>query len=72
LPLTAEVDGVRYFNSGTWTEHPPCPFVSIKDCGVRLEWWPFPDVEPASPDDESAARTPPAADLGVPVEAQRE
>jgi UDP-2,3-diacylglucosamine pyrophosphatase LpxH len=71
LPLTAEVEGVRYFNSGTWTEHPPCPFVSVKDSEVRLEWWPLPDVEPASPGEESAARKPPAADLGVPVETRR-
>src|SRR5258708_331426 len=28
LPLTAEIDGVRYLNSGTWTEHAPCPFVA--------------------------------------------
>ena len=71
LPLTAEVEGVRYFNSGTWTEHPPCPFVSVKDSEVRLEWWPLPDVEPASPGEESAARKPPAADLGEPVETRR-
>jgi UDP-2,3-diacylglucosamine pyrophosphatase LpxH len=71
LPLTAEVEGVRYYNSGTWTEHPPCPFVSVKDSEVRLEWWPLPDVEPTGPGEESAARKPPAADLGVPVETRR-
>ncbi len=40
LPLVSEHDGVRYFNSGTWTEHPPCPFVSVKDDEVFLEFWP--------------------------------
>jgi UDP-2,3-diacylglucosamine pyrophosphatase LpxH len=34
------VDGVRYINSGTWTEHPPCPFVSISGGRVGLEYWP--------------------------------
>lgn len=40
LPLTADVDGVRYLNSGTWTEAPPCPFVAVQGRDVRLEWWP--------------------------------
>jgi UDP-2,3-diacylglucosamine pyrophosphatase LpxH len=29
-----------YANSGTWTEHPPCPFVSVRGGEVRLEYWP--------------------------------
>ena len=41
LPLVAEEDGVHYFNSGTWMEAPPCPFVSVKGNEVRLEFWPF-------------------------------
>ena len=40
LPLTAERNGVRYINSGTWIESPPCPFVSVKGSEVRLETWP--------------------------------
>ncbi len=40
LPLTAERNGIRYFNSGTWIESPPCPFVSVKGNEVRLETWP--------------------------------
>jgi UDP-2,3-diacylglucosamine pyrophosphatase LpxH len=53
LPLEAEVDGVRYINSGTWTEQPPCPFVSLRGAELWLEWWPRPGdagterVEPA-------------------------
>ncbi|MFO0910906.1 MAG: UDP-2,3-diacylglucosamine diphosphatase [Isosphaeraceae bacterium] len=42
LPLEREVGDVLYVNSGTWTEHPPCPFVSIRGGEVRLEWWPRP------------------------------
>lgn len=37
LPLSAEVGGVRYLNSGTWIEHPPCPFVAVIGDEVRLE-----------------------------------
>ncbi len=44
LPLVADVDGIRYVNSGTWTETPPCPFVSVEGGRVQLEWWPIPGV----------------------------
>jgi UDP-2,3-diacylglucosamine pyrophosphatase LpxH len=40
LSLEAENDGVRYVNSGTWTEAPPCPFVVVQGREVRLEFWP--------------------------------
>ncbi len=40
LPLEAEVGGVRYLNTGTWTEHPPCPFIGIRGGDVRLYSWP--------------------------------
>lgn len=40
LPLIHEADGVVYLNSGTWTDHPPCPFVSVRGQDVRLEFWP--------------------------------
>jgi UDP-2,3-diacylglucosamine pyrophosphatase LpxH len=40
LPVEAHVDGITYFNSGTWTDHPPCPFVSVKGSEVKLEYWP--------------------------------
>jgi hypothetical protein len=41
LALEAEVDGVRYVNSGTWTEAPPCPFVVVQGDHVGLEYWPI-------------------------------
>src|SRR5215469_11368083 len=40
LPLESEEGGVRYINSGTWIESPPCPFVAVKGADIRLEWWP--------------------------------
>jgi UDP-2,3-diacylglucosamine pyrophosphatase LpxH len=54
LPLTSEVDGVLYFNTGTWTEHPPCPFLSVRDGEVRLEFWPLAGVEATGSDGASA------------------
>src|SRR5262249_28578274 len=45
LAMTSVVDGVHYFNSGTWTEHPPCPFVSVRGADVKLEFWPLAGVE---------------------------
>jgi UDP-2,3-diacylglucosamine pyrophosphatase LpxH len=44
LPLASVVDGVHYFNSGTWTDHPPCPFVAVRGGDVSLEYWPSPRV----------------------------
>ncbi|HZW31236.1 MAG TPA: UDP-2,3-diacylglucosamine diphosphatase [Isosphaeraceae bacterium] len=41
FPLVAERDGVAYFNSGTWTDYPPCPFVAVQGSEVRLEYWPL-------------------------------
>lgn len=47
LPLEAEVGGVRYFNTGTWTDHPPCPYLAVKGSDIHLELWPRPArVEP--------------------------
>ena len=57
LPLVSEIDGVRYLNSGTWIEPPPCPFVAVKGSDVRLEWWPLPGVE-APPEIESLRELP--------------
>jgi UDP-2,3-diacylglucosamine pyrophosphatase LpxH len=37
LSLTAEVDGVRYYNTGTWIEPPPCPFLGVVGDQIRLE-----------------------------------
>jgi UDP-2,3-diacylglucosamine pyrophosphatase LpxH len=41
LAIEAENDGVRYVNSGTWIEAPPCPFVVVQGRTVRLEFWPL-------------------------------
>jgi UDP-2,3-diacylglucosamine pyrophosphatase LpxH len=40
LPVIERVGGTLYANSGTWTDHPPCPFVSVKGGEIRLEYWP--------------------------------
>jgi UDP-2,3-diacylglucosamine pyrophosphatase LpxH len=44
-PLVQERDDVTYFNTGTWTEHPPCPFLSVQGTEIRLQFWPLPQVE---------------------------
>ncbi len=41
LALTAEQSGVRYFNTGTWIEHPPFPFVAVRGATVELLTWPL-------------------------------
>ena len=41
LPLVAERDGIRYFNTGTWIEHPPFPFVAVRGASVQLLRWPL-------------------------------
>jgi UDP-2,3-diacylglucosamine pyrophosphatase LpxH len=63
LPLASEVDGVRYFNSGTWIEPPPCPFVAVKGAEVRLEWWPLPGFERTEPEAEPREEAAPAQTL---------
>ena len=63
LPLASEVDGVHYFNSGTWIEPPPCPFVAVKGPEVRLEWWPLPGFEQPLPEAASEAEAVPASTL---------
>lgn len=40
LALVSEHDGVRYYNTGTWMEAPPCPFLSVRGEEIRLEFWP--------------------------------
>ncbi len=63
LPLTSEVDGVHYLNSGTWTEHPPCPFVTVSGRDVRLEFWPKVAAEHEAPLAESSPPPIPASTL---------
>ena len=45
LSLDSTVDGVRYLNTGTWTEAPPCPVIAIRGADVRLEEWPLAGIE---------------------------
>lgn len=56
-PLESEVDGIRYVNSGTWTEHPPCPFVAVAGERVNLLFWPLEDRERVSNSEGSFAST---------------
>ena len=58
LPLSEVVHGVQYINSGTWTESPPCPFVSIRGTDFRLERWPLPGMESVSNDVQENAALP--------------
>lgn len=47
LPLEAHEGGVHYYNTGTWTDRPPCPFLTVRGAEVHLERWPRPaQVEP--------------------------
>jgi UDP-2,3-diacylglucosamine pyrophosphatase LpxH len=48
LAMESEHEGIRYINSGTWMEHPPCPFITIRGAEVRLEWWPREDAVESS------------------------
>jgi hypothetical protein len=57
--MESEHDGVRYINSGTWTDYPPCPFVVVEGSEVRLEHWPIAEAhavpEPPTEGAESEA-----------------
>jgi UDP-2,3-diacylglucosamine pyrophosphatase LpxH len=70
LPVIERVGGMLYANSGTWTEHPPCPFVSVKGDEIRLEYWPTACSEPAvsAPAEEGAPEGTPSRtfDLDAP------
>ncbi|WP_235963578.1 UDP-2,3-diacylglucosamine diphosphatase [Tautonia rosea] len=55
-----EIDGIRYVNSGTWTEHPPCPFVAVVGNRVWLEKWPLSDPQPLAIVMDRAGRTSPS------------
>ena len=54
LALTAEARGVRYFNSGTWIESPPCPFVAVRGATVALLTWPRPADDATAPTADAA------------------
>ena len=68
-PWRPSTDGVRYINSGTWTDYPPCPFVVVQGSEVRLEHWPLAQAvaEPTPPEEASArsqALPPPLPAMG--------
>ncbi len=58
LPSIDRVGDVLYANSGTWTEHAPCPFVSVRGSEVRLEYWPLVTNEPAALETAHATAAP--------------
>jgi UDP-2,3-diacylglucosamine pyrophosphatase LpxH len=61
LAMTSEQDGIRYFNTGTWTEQPPCPFLAIQGGEVRLDRWPLEsDAVVAPVEVEAIARSAPS------------
>jgi UDP-2,3-diacylglucosamine pyrophosphatase LpxH len=57
LELETEQDGVRYFNTGTWTDHPPCPYLAIRGPSIGLEHWPHPRVPATATAPPNAAAT---------------
>lgn len=48
LPMVSEHDGIRYYNTGTWMESPPCPFLTVRGDTIRLEFWPRQLESPSS------------------------
>src|SRR3954453_7919506 len=61
MPMVSDVGGVRYVNSGTWTEHPPCPFVAVRGAEVALEWWPLTGVAAANTTQEQVSAPAPTS-----------
>ncbi|WP_152050212.1 UDP-2,3-diacylglucosamine diphosphatase [Tautonia marina] len=55
-PLESVIHGIQYVNSGTWTEHPPCPFVAVKGNRMWLEQWPLTDLQSASTESDQTKR----------------
>ncbi|MFO0908911.1 MAG: UDP-2,3-diacylglucosamine diphosphatase [Isosphaeraceae bacterium] len=55
LPELTDVGGVVYANSGTWTEHPPCPFLAVKDGRIQLAFWPLDGEAPVATAQSSAS-----------------
>ncbi len=63
LPLTAEVDGYHYFNTGTWTDHPPCPFLAVRGGSVVLDHWPLSSTNTAAEASEERIAEPTSQSL---------
>ncbi len=53
-------DGVHYFNTGTWTEKSPCPFLGVRGSRIELEFWPRPGEETSNQDSEEEPESEPA------------
>jgi hypothetical protein len=70
FPLVAAHEGVLYINSGTWTETPPCPYVTVQGGEVRLHYWPA-TVADAGQDLE-IPQTAPAQVLPTPLQVSGE
>ncbi len=60
LSMMAQDGEVLYVNSGTWTDFPPCPFVSVRDGVVRLESWPLPGVVAETKPEEDVSHLEPS------------
>jgi UDP-2,3-diacylglucosamine pyrophosphatase LpxH len=58
--MASEHDGTRYFNTGTWTERPPCPYLAVVGAEVRLEYWPAEHSAPKSVDQGESMVSPAA------------
>jgi UDP-2,3-diacylglucosamine pyrophosphatase LpxH len=59
LPMVSEHDGVRYYNTGTWMEAPPCPFLTVQGDAILLDYWPRQLEAPSPPEpvaEEAAGR----------------
>lgn len=54
------VDGVHYFNTGTWTEKSPCPFLGVRGARIELEYWPRPGAEPPPLEEDEELEPEPA------------
>ncbi len=43
LPLVAESGPIRYINTGSWTDHPPCSYLRVLGDSIELLKWPARD-----------------------------
>lgn len=69
LALTATIEGITYFNTGTWTEQPPCPFLAVQGGQIGLEYWPREAAHCEQPAAQAAAVSPSGEQPEVPWKA---
>jgi hypothetical protein len=67
--MVSEHDGIRYINSGTWTDFAPCPYVVVEGDDVRLEYWPPEDAAAEQNTVDHTAAGAPAAETHESVRA---